>query len=528
MLRASRLAPKPPSKLPTRGTGLAEPGVVAGDRHVADQVEDVPAADGIARDHRDHGLREAADLHVQVSHVQAPDALLGDLVVADVAVVAADALVAARAERLIAGPGEDDRRDLDVVASAAERVAELAQGRRAEGVAHLGAVDRDLRDALGALVEHVLVVAAVVAPLDRAVEGLLGRGVLVSDRHRGGEHSPPQCPERMLLDNWLAQRAETCPDRIAVVTEAGSIDYAGLEAEASAMARRLAAKGVRRDSIVAISMTPGLEYATALHALMKLGATAFPVDPRLGRRRARRCDRPPVAGAGGRVVGRPQGPRGRHAAARRARPRPAMHAGPHERHVRRVAPGRAHLRQPPLERGRIRLQPGSGSFRPLALLRADVPRLGHLDPVALGDLRHDRGRPGRLRRRPRRRVARARRRHDRLARDDDADAADRRRCRDRAAPRDPRRRRARPRRDPRGGARAGGDRRPDLRADRGELAGDDPRPRGRRAQARVGRPAAADDPRAHRRRRDPRAGADGRPRARSPTMDGCTPATSGA
>ena len=85
----------------------------------------------------------------------------------------------------------------------------------------------------------------------------------------------------MLLDNWLAQRAETCPDRLAVVTEAGSIDYAGLEAEASAMARRLAAKGVRRDSIVAISMTPGLEYATALHALMKLGATAFPLDPRL-------------------------------------------------------------------------------------------------------------------------------------------------------------------------------------------------------------------------------------------------------
>ncbi len=85
----------------------------------------------------------------------------------------------------------------------------------------------------------------------------------------------------MLLDNWLAQRAETCPDRIAVVTEDGSIDYARLEDEASAMARRLAAKGVRRDSIAAISMEPGIEYATVLHALMKLGATAFPLDPRL-------------------------------------------------------------------------------------------------------------------------------------------------------------------------------------------------------------------------------------------------------
>ena len=82
----------------------------------------------------------------------------------------------------------------------------------------------------------------------------------------------------MLLDNWLAQRAQTCPDRLAVVTEAGSIDYASLEAEASAVARRLAARGVRRDSVVAISMPAGIPYATALHALMKLGAVAFPLD----------------------------------------------------------------------------------------------------------------------------------------------------------------------------------------------------------------------------------------------------------
>jgi len=85
----------------------------------------------------------------------------------------------------------------------------------------------------------------------------------------------------MLLDNWLAQRAETCPDRIAVATADGSIDYAALEAEATSLARRLAAKGVRRDSTVAISMKPGIDYVAAMHALMKLGATAFPLDPRL-------------------------------------------------------------------------------------------------------------------------------------------------------------------------------------------------------------------------------------------------------
>ena len=82
------------------GAGLAEDGVVGGDREVADQVQDVAAADRVAGDHRDDRLRQAADLDVQVADVEPADALLGDLVVADVAVVAADPLVAARAEGL--------------------------------------------------------------------------------------------------------------------------------------------------------------------------------------------------------------------------------------------------------------------------------------------------------------------------------------------------------------------------------------------------------------------------------------------
>jgi O-succinylbenzoic acid--CoA ligase len=86
----------------------------------------------------------------------------------------------------------------------------------------------------------------------------------------------------MLLDNWLAQRAETCPDRAAVATHEATIGYAQLETEALAAARRLGARGVRRDSVVAIAMAPSVDYAIAVHALMKLGATAFPLDPRLG------------------------------------------------------------------------------------------------------------------------------------------------------------------------------------------------------------------------------------------------------
>ncbi len=85
----------------------------------------------------------------------------------------------------------------------------------------------------------------------------------------------------MILDNWLAQRAETCPDRVAVVADGLEIIYAQLEADASAAARRLAARGARRGATVALTLPPGVEYVTLLHGLMKLGAIAYPINPRL-------------------------------------------------------------------------------------------------------------------------------------------------------------------------------------------------------------------------------------------------------
>ena len=87
----------------------------------------------------------------------------------------------------------------------------------------------------------------------------------------------------MLLDNWLAQRAQTCPDRCAVIADGTELTYAELEREATAAARRLAARGVRRGATVALELPPGLEYAVVLHALMKLGAIAFPVNTRLAK-----------------------------------------------------------------------------------------------------------------------------------------------------------------------------------------------------------------------------------------------------
>jgi O-succinylbenzoic acid--CoA ligase len=85
----------------------------------------------------------------------------------------------------------------------------------------------------------------------------------------------------MHLDNWLAQRAATCPDRPALLAGGYEIAYAELEHEAIRAARRLAARGVRRGATVAIELPAGLDYVVILHALMKLGAVAYPLNTRL-------------------------------------------------------------------------------------------------------------------------------------------------------------------------------------------------------------------------------------------------------
>ena len=85
----------------------------------------------------------------------------------------------------------------------------------------------------------------------------------------------------MNLDNWLAQRAQTCPDRPALIAAGFELTFDELEAEAVAAARRLAARGVRRGATVALELPPGPDVVVLLHALMKLGAIAYPLDMRL-------------------------------------------------------------------------------------------------------------------------------------------------------------------------------------------------------------------------------------------------------
>ena len=84
----------------------------------------------------------------------------------------------------------------------------------------------------------------------------------------------------MKLDDWLAQRSQSCPDRTALLADGAEVTYAELEAEATWVARRLAAHGVRRGSVAALTMHARREQVVLVHALMKIGAALLPLSPR--------------------------------------------------------------------------------------------------------------------------------------------------------------------------------------------------------------------------------------------------------
>jgi O-succinylbenzoic acid--CoA ligase len=83
------------------------------------------------------------------------------------------------------------------------------------------------------------------------------------------------------LDNWLAQRSQSCPERTALVADETEVTYSELEAESVWVARRLGAHGVRRGAMAALTMSPSREQVVLIHALMKLGAVVLPISPAL-------------------------------------------------------------------------------------------------------------------------------------------------------------------------------------------------------------------------------------------------------
>jgi o-succinylbenzoate---CoA ligase len=81
----------------------------------------------------------------------------------------------------------------------------------------------------------------------------------------------------MRVEGWLARAARSRPDAVAVETVDAAVGYRELDRLAGAGAREL---GVAPGERVALALPPGLDLAIALHACLRAGAVAQPLDLR--------------------------------------------------------------------------------------------------------------------------------------------------------------------------------------------------------------------------------------------------------
>ena len=85
-------------------------------------------------------------------------------------------------------------------------------------------------------------------------------------------------PARTLKDLFEAQVART-PDAVAVSSDGGELTYFALNAGANRLAARLAARGVGRETLVAVCLERDPRLVVALLAIVKAGAVYLPLDP---------------------------------------------------------------------------------------------------------------------------------------------------------------------------------------------------------------------------------------------------------
>ena len=85
---------------------------------------------------------------------------------------------------------------------------------------------------------------------------------------------PARCLHRL-----VEEQADRSPDRLAVVAEEGNLSYAGLDARANRLARRLIRLGVERGDRVAVCLERGLDLVVGLLGILKVGAAYVPLDP---------------------------------------------------------------------------------------------------------------------------------------------------------------------------------------------------------------------------------------------------------
>ncbi len=86
----------------------------------------------------------------------------------------------------------------------------------------------------------------------------------------------------MLLDAWLKRAGAERRAVPGVVTDRGTLTWGMLDHDATRVAAALSALGVEPGDRVGLLLESGHEFARCLFGVLRLGAVAVPVDPRLG------------------------------------------------------------------------------------------------------------------------------------------------------------------------------------------------------------------------------------------------------
>ncbi|GLE51220.1 amino acid adenylation domain-containing protein [Mycobacterium montefiorense] len=88
-------------------------------------------------------------------------------------------------------------------------------------------------------------------------------------------------PQALGIHTRFAEVAVKTPDTVAISWTGGSLSYRELDDRANALAARLAARGVKTETPVAIRLFRGPEYIVAMLAVLKTGGMCVPMEPGL-------------------------------------------------------------------------------------------------------------------------------------------------------------------------------------------------------------------------------------------------------
>ncbi|MET8527526.1 amino acid adenylation domain-containing protein [Micromonospora sp. NPDC005172] len=98
------------------------------------------------------------------------------------------------------------------------------------------------------------------------------------DRWAATASAPPDQPT---LDELVARQAAVAPDAVALAYRDQAVTYRDLDARADALARVLAARGVRAETTVGVCLPAGPDWVITFLAVLRAGGVYLPLDPQL-------------------------------------------------------------------------------------------------------------------------------------------------------------------------------------------------------------------------------------------------------